>query len=87
MGLDVVELVLEVEDEFGVSFPDDRYSHLATVGEMCLAVVDEVRVQKGEILDVNETFERLRVVICEVLHVSPQKVAWDSDFIRDLRAG
>lgn len=87
MGLDLVELVLEVEDEFGISFPDDRYSRIGTAGEMCLALVEETRLQRGETLDPNETFGRLCAVICEVLHVSPEKITWDSDFIRDLRAG
>ncbi len=33
MGLDVVELVMEVEEEFDIKIPDGDYEFLATVGD------------------------------------------------------
>jgi hypothetical protein len=41
MGLDAVEVVMGVEDEFGISIPDDRYSELKTVGDLCRFVAEE----------------------------------------------
>ncbi len=35
MGLDGVELVMEVEDRFDISIPDDHAEHMRTVGDMC----------------------------------------------------
>ena len=32
-SLDVVELVMEFEDEFGVTIPDDDYEKIRTVGD------------------------------------------------------
>ena len=32
-SLDVVELVMEFEDEFGITIPDDDYEKLRTVGD------------------------------------------------------
>ena len=32
-SLDVVELVMELEDEFGVSIPDEDYEKIRTVGD------------------------------------------------------
>ena len=32
-SLDVVELVMEFEDEFGITIPDDDYEQLRTVGD------------------------------------------------------
>ena len=32
-SLDVVELVMEFEDEFGISIPDDDYEKIQTVGD------------------------------------------------------
>src|SRR5205809_427702 len=34
MGLDLVELVMEVEDEFGIQIADDDASHIETVGQL-----------------------------------------------------
>jgi acyl carrier protein len=33
MGLDSVELLLAIEDEFGIDIPDERAATLYTVGE------------------------------------------------------
>ena len=32
-SLDVVELVMEFEDEFGITIPDDDYEKMRTVGD------------------------------------------------------
>lgn len=32
-SLDVVELVMEFEDEFGITIPDDDYDKIRTVGD------------------------------------------------------
>ncbi|QDV23104.1 acyl carrier protein [Aureliella helgolandensis] len=34
MGLDVVELVMEIEEAFGISLPDDRAGKMLTVGDV-----------------------------------------------------
>src|SRR5690606_33853120 len=35
MGMDGVELVIEIEERFGVSFPDQDLEQIATVGDLC----------------------------------------------------
>lgn len=36
MGLDTVEIVMEIEEVFDISIPDDRASEMTTVGELIL---------------------------------------------------
>lgn len=39
-SLDVVELVMEFEDEFGITIPDDDYDKIKTVGD-AINYIDE----------------------------------------------
>lgn len=45
MGLDAVELVMEVEDEFGVRFADEDFPEMRTVGDMERVVVGRLAAQ------------------------------------------
>ena len=42
MGLDIVEMVIEVETSFGISISDQDASHLRTVGDLYQCVVAAV---------------------------------------------
>jgi acyl carrier protein len=42
-SLDVVELVMEFEDEFGITIPDDDYEKIGTVGD----AVDYIEEKSG----------------------------------------
>ena len=39
-SLDVVELVMQFEDEFGITIPDDDYDKIKTVGD-AITYIDE----------------------------------------------
>ena len=41
-SLDTVELIMEIEDEFGVSIPDDLAEKISTVGDAIKFVEEEV---------------------------------------------
>ena len=40
MGLDAVEIVMEVEESFGITIPEDRAGNVRTVGELYAIVLD-----------------------------------------------
>ena len=48
MGLESVEIVMAVEEEFGIQIPDERAVELATVGEMLDFVLTALR-QRGDV--------------------------------------
>ena len=46
MGLDAVELIMEVEETFDLSIADDEYSRFKTVGDLHQLLVEKLAVQR-----------------------------------------
>ncbi len=44
MGLDTVELVMEIEDAFSIKIPDDEASHMVTAGDVFDYIVAKTSV-------------------------------------------
>jgi hypothetical protein len=44
MGLDSIELVMAVEEKFGITVSDEEAQEMRTVGEMCQCVLRKVAV-------------------------------------------
>lgn len=66
MGLETVEIVLELEDAFGISIPDDRAASNITLGDTRTLIV-ELLIAKGRVASAeleHEVWERLVTVIC-----------------------
>ena len=59
MGLDSVELVLQVEDTFGISIPDEEAEHCLTVGGLYNIVIGKLRPAEEGCLS-NSAFYKLR---------------------------
>jgi acyl carrier protein len=85
MGLDTVELVMAVEEHFGIEIPDDVASTLDTVGLLHEFVVSQL--QRERVLPVDEAavFSELRELICKQSGVEPERVVPDAYFVKDLR--
>jgi acyl carrier protein len=88
MGLEYVQLIMEVEKDFGITIPRETYSDaLTTLDSFCGVVIKLAAVQKQELLDRHEVFERVRSIIVDVAGVSPDEVWYTTDFDRDLGFG
>ncbi len=46
MGLDTVELVMEVEESFGIAIPDERACQMCTVGDLYSFILEETGNQR-----------------------------------------
>ena len=61
MGLDTVELVLEVEEAFSIKLPDEEASNINTVGELYDCVLSKTQLnRKGAVCLSAKTFYSLR---------------------------
>ncbi len=85
MGLDTVELVMAVEEEFGLEIPDAAAEEMITVGEMHSFLVSELR-RRGRESDPAQVFERMRTIIVRQLGVNPDEVILSARFVKDLHA-
>jgi acyl carrier protein len=85
MGLDTVELVMAVEQEFGLEIPDAAAEKMLSVGDMHAFLVSEL-MRLGRDYDDVRVFERMRAIIVRQLGVSPDEVVPRARFVKDLRA-
>lgn len=86
MGLDTVELVMAVEEEFDIEISDADAARLISVGDMQEYVMQTLQ-SRGTSTDEHAIWERLRTLIVEQLGVRPDEVKREAEFIRDLRVG
>lgn len=86
MGLEAVELVMAIEEEFDINIPDEEAANLDTVGKLYRYIVDIHYNQVGGSGQVDEAdlWERTRDVIVSQLGVSPEQVTEDASFVSDL---
>ncbi len=85
MGLDTVELVMAIEDGFGIEIPNEIAAKLTTVGLMHGYLVAELQRLAKPDQDPARVFEKLRNIICQETGVEPHEVVPEASFVDDLR--
>jgi acyl carrier protein len=85
MGLDTVELITAVEEEFGIEIPNDDAEKLALLGDIHDYVLRALR-QRGDTPDEGQVWERLSAVVVAQLGVRPDEVTRTAHIVLDLRA-
>lgn len=85
MGLDTVELVLAVEQEFEIEIPNAAAEKMISVRHVRDFIVSEYIRLKRPDADRDAIFSRLRDLVAEQTGVKIEKIHLDSEFIRDLR--
>lgn len=80
MSLDLTEFILELEETFDISIPDDDYQQLATVGNLC-----EYILQRKPGLDDDEILASIRRITVDHYHVDPEEVQPHTRWIEDLK--
>jgi len=85
MGLDTVELVMSIEEEFSLEIPDADLTQLATAGDIHGYLLQALR-QRGETPAEAEVWERLKAIIVDQLGVRPEDVIPSARIVEDLGA-
>ncbi len=87
MGLDSVEMMMAIEEEFDINIADEEAVILDTVGKLYQHILDVLYSnQSGESGQVDESkvWERMKDIIVTQLGVSPEQVTEDANFVADL---
>ena len=85
MGLDTVEFILEVEDEFSIRIPDSEATNIRTVGELAQFVVKLVTEEYAIDLSYENVFEKLKEILVNKYAVDQEIITPNAQFVRDLR--
>jgi len=85
MGLSTVELIMAIEDEFGIELAEADAPQLAVLGDMQAHIVRAIR-QRGEIPDETQVWERLSAIVVAQLGVLPAEVTPEAHLVKDLGA-
>lgn len=87
MGLDAVELVMAVEQEFGIEIPNSEAERMERAGDMHDLVVRILRQRdEAAVIDADRIWSRLQDIVADHLGVRPEDVTPTAHFVYDLGA-
>ena len=83
MGLDTVELVMQVEKTFAITIPDHQAEKMVTVGDMHDFVMRATHAD-GRALDADQVWDQITEILAEDYGVPRAKITREAAVIRDL---
>lgn len=83
MGLDFIEVVLEVEERFCVALDDEACSGMRTVADLAQSVAERLPSPGERAAILNE----VRQIVSECSGVAIEKIEPGSELVRDLGLG
>jgi acyl carrier protein len=85
MGLDSVELVMAVEEEFGIQIANSEAEKILRVRDLHACIMRALQVSNPTApIDEAVIWTRLREIVVEQLGVEPEEVVPNARFIEDL---
>jgi acyl carrier protein len=83
MGLDSVELLLAIEEEFGIDIENDLAEKIETVGELLDCVMKKLQSSSVQ-PDEEMVFQRLKLVFYQQQRLKPEKIIRSARIAKDL---
>ncbi|MBG9378415.1 hypothetical protein I5907_19410 [Panacibacter sp. DH6] len=78
MGLDSVEILIKVENTFGIKIPDQEAEQISTVGDFHNAVWRHLSGKHSDKCKSQNLFYKLRKSFADTFDFSPQKLKLDT---------
>ena len=83
MGLDAVEIVMELEKEFGVSIPDAEASRVVTTADLRDCVLRQL-ARSGRSPDPQQVWVRVRQIIADQSGIAAHLIYPEARLVEDL---
>lgn len=83
MGLDTVELIMDIEDEFEIEISNEAAPNLATVGDFYLFILNGVAA-RGVAFDERDIWDRLKHIFVDRFGIPEQHVLPSAHIVYDL---
>jgi acyl carrier protein len=84
MGLDAVELVMAVEDHFGISIQDSELEHVRCVSDLVELIQSRIEAAHAAACPTLSSFLRLRSCVREITHDDQFRIRTDTQIIAAL---
>jgi len=84
MGLDTVEFVVKIEEEYELSIPDEDLEHLGVVGDLAVYVTNACEIQNGVILEFELVYENLKGILHKDYGIPLKYINLKSHVVKDL---
>lgn len=87
MGIDLLDIRMNVEREFGIQIPSEGLVPIRTVGDLSRlvrAVIEQLGSSSTLAPTADETLQRLRPIICRSLCVEPAQVVPEARLVENL---
>ena len=84
MGMDTVELAMDVEEKFGINIPDEDAGQLTTVQKLCDYIIDHAFEENEKDKKSGEVFDFVKYVLVERFNVPEKNIKLEARFVEDL---
>jgi acyl carrier protein len=85
VGLDTVELVMAIEEEFDLEISNESAATIVTVGDMHAFLIAELAKLGRPHADEKLIYSKMRDIISRQIGVEPEEVVPEARFVEDLR--
>jgi len=84
MGLDTVEILVHIEEEYDITIPDEDAYLLGKVGDLALYIVNSCEQNNGVLIELEPVIDYLKQMLHREFGVALAKINLKSHVVKDL---
>ena len=84
MGLETVEILIQIEEEYDISIPDEDAYLLGEVGDLALYIVNSCEQNNGVLIEIEPVIAYLKRILHEDYGVPLEQITLKSHIVKDL---
>lgn len=81
MGLEIIELVMRVEEEFKLEIPDEDAEKFRTIGDIADYIAAKQQIPSG---NQEQLWQQVHAIAVDELAISPDLITRDARMVEDL---